>query len=407
MLQGKKILLGITGSISAYKINYLVRHLVKAKAEVKVIATPAALDFISPLTLSTLSKNPVAVEFTNSESGIWNNHVELGEWADVFVVAPASANTLAKMAAGICDNLLLAVYLSAKCPVWFAPAMDLDMYQHPSTKNNIATLLSYGNRLIPPGSGELASGLVGEGRLEEPEEIANQLIDFFKKKNDLAGYKALVTAGPTYEYIDPVRFIGNPSSGKMGIAVADELANRGAEVHLICGPSAVKNKNLKVARINVKSAQEMFEAAVTHADSYDIAVMAAAVSDFTPQKTFTHKVKKQGVNNDDQLNIELKRTQDILKCFGDQKQSHQVLIGFAMETDQELENAQQKLSNKNADLIVLNSLNEAGAGFQHNTNKVTFVGKNKEVVNVSLKDKTELAVDLVDKIIELQGQKNQ
>jgi phosphopantothenoylcysteine decarboxylase/phosphopantothenate--cysteine ligase len=402
MLKGKKILLGITASISAYKINYLVRHLVKAGAEVKVITTPAAKEFVSLLTLSTLSKSPVLFDFTNKASeGVWNNHVELGEWADLFIIAPASANTLAKMAHGLCDNLLLAVYLSARCSVWFAPAMDLDMYKHGSTQANIHTLVSRGNLLIPPGKGELASGLSGEGRLEEPENIFNQVLLYFKKKNDLVGLKALVTAGPTYEFIDPVRFIGNPSSGKMGISVAGELSSRGAEVILICGPSSEIVNSVGVKRIDITSAQDMFERCEEYAGKVDIACMAAAVADYTAKEVFDHKVKKK----DAELSIDLSRTKDILKYFGEKKEGNQVLVGFAMETDNELENAQGKLDNKNADLIVLNSLNDKKAGFKYSTNKVVFVTKKAKPKAFDLKTKKAIASDIVDEIVRLKNLK--
>jgi phosphopantothenoylcysteine decarboxylase/phosphopantothenate--cysteine ligase len=402
MLKGKKILLGVTASISAYKINYLVRHLVKANAEVKVITTPAAKEFVSPLTLSTLSKHPVLSNFTdNANDGLWNNHVELGEWADLFVVAPASANTIAKMAHGLCDNLLLAVYLSARCPVWFAPAMDLDMYKHDSTQTNMKTLTDRGNVIIPPGKGELASGLSGEGRLEEPEIIFDQIVDYFKKKNDLVGVRALVTAGPTYEFIDPVRFIGNPSSGKMGICIAEELSSRGADVTLICGPSSEIVQDKTIAKIDVTSAKEMFEQSKAFAGMVDVACMTAAVADYTAKEVYQHKVKKK----DGELSIELKRTEDILKYFGTQKRDKQVLVGFAMETDNEIENAKGKLNNKNADLIVLNSLNDKGAGFKHSTNKVIFIYKETEPKVFELKSKKAIARDVVDEVLRLRSLK--
>jgi phosphopantothenoylcysteine decarboxylase/phosphopantothenate--cysteine ligase len=403
MLKGKKILLGITASISAYKINYLVRHLVKAHAEVKVVVTPAAEEFVSPLTLSTLSKSPVLSKFTDdSATGVWNNHVELGEWADLFVVAPASANTISKMATGLCDNLLLAVYLSARCPVWFAPAMDLDMYKHESTQVNISTLVARGNRLIPPGSGDLASGLTGEGRLEEPQVIFNQMVSYFNKVQDLNGCSALVTAGPTYEFIDPVRYIGNPSTGKMGIRIAEELAGRGAEVTLVCGPSSEQVKDSSIKIINVTSAQEMFNQSKDFAGIVDISCMAAAVADYRAKEVFDHKVKKK----EGEMSIELERTQDILKHFGNLKKDGQVVVGFAMETNNEIENAQAKLSNKNADLIVLNSLNEEGAGFKHATNKVVFIRKSVDPQFIELKSKKEIAVDVVDEIVKIKSFKN-
>lgn len=396
MLKGKKVLIGITASISAYKINYLTRLLVKSEAEVKIIMTPAAKEFTAELTLSTLSKNEVLSTFTHAENGTWNNHVELGEWADLFLIAPASANTMGKMANGLCDNLLLAVYLSAKCPVWFAPAMDLDMYKHPSTLKNINALLEHGDQLIPPASGELASGLSGEGRLEEPEIIHQKIIAFFNQNKDLLGLNALVTAGPTYEYIDPVRFIGNPSSGKMGIRIAEELALRGAKVTLVCGPSSeIEQKETGIQRINITSAQEMFEQCKTHVETADLVCMTAAVADYTAKEVFDHKVKKK----EGDLNLELERTQDILKFFGMHKKERQVLVGFAMETKNEVENAISKLNNKNADLIVLNSLNDPGAGFGHATNKVVFVSKNKAPKTFELKSKKAIAKDIVNEIV--------
>jgi len=403
MLKGKKILLGITASISAYKINYLVRHLVKAHAEVKIVVTPAAADFVSPLTLSTLSKSSVLSKFTNdSAGGVWNNHVELGEWADLFIVAPASANTISKMASGLCDNLLMAIYLSARSPVWFAPAMDLDMYKHESTRSNIRTLVARGDRLIPPGSGELASGLTGEGRLEEPEVIFNQIVSHFNRVQDLKGCTALVTAGPTYEFIDPVRYIGNPSTGKMGIRIAEELSGRGAKVTLVCGPSSEQVNDSTIDVINVISAQEMFDKSKSFAGKIDIACMTAAVADYRAKETFDHKVKKK----EGEMSIELERTQDILKHFGSLKKDGQVVIGFAMETNNEIENAQAKLSNKNADLIVLNSLNEEGAGFKHTTNKVVFIRESVDPHFFELKSKKAIAVDVVDEVLKIKSLKN-
>ena len=402
MLKGKKILVGITASISAYKINYLVRLLVKAQADVKVMVSPAAEEVVSALTLSTLSGNPVLSSFTSESShGVWNNHVALGEWADLLVIAPASANSMAKMAHGFCDNLLLAVYLSAKCPVWFAPAMDLDMYKHGSTKNNISILVGRGDVLIPPGTGALASGLSGEGRLEEPEHIYELISSYFNKKNDLEGLKAFVTAGPTHEYMGPVRFIGNPSSGKMGVYLADALAAHGAEVTLVCGPSAVGSTHPSVRRVDVISAKEMFEEAKPHAMVSDISCMAAAVADYTPVDTFEHKVKKK----EGSLSIMLKRTDDVLKYFGTCKSEHQVLVGFAMETENEVENASVKLSNKNADLIVLNSLNDPSAGFQHETNKVVFVSNDTKPRVFELKSKRMVCSDVVQEIIRIRNKK--
>tara|TARA_B100000674_G_scaffold124799_2_gene95758 strand:- start:68132 stop:69334 length:1203 start_codon:yes stop_codon:yes gene_type:complete len=394
MLKGKKILIGVSGSIAAYKIAYLIRALKKLQAEVKVVMTSSASHFISPLTLSTLSCNPVYSKFYDKDSGEWTNHVDLGLWADVMLIAPASANTLSKMANGMCDNLLIATYLSAKCPVWFAPAMDLDMYKHPSTVANINSLVSFGNRCIEPGYGELASGLVGKGRMEDPEIISELLLEYFSKKKDFVGKNVIVTAGPTHEPFDPVRFIGNNSSGKMGIAIADEFSFRGAEVTLVCGPSSLECSSSLVNRINVTSAAEMYEAVNSKKSDYDVAVMAAAVADYTPKNKFVNKFKKQETS----LNVDLIRTQDILKSLGKQKKEGQVLVGFAMETENELENATQKLVSKNADLIVLNSLNDKGAGFNSDTNKVTFVYPDNKSVEFELKSKIGVANDIANTV---------
>jgi len=394
-MRGKKILLGITGSIAAYKSAVLVRLLVKAGAEVKVVMTPAARDFVTPLTLSTLSKNPVFSEYANLETGEWSNHVELGLWADAFVIAPASANTISKMANGICDNLLLAVYLSAKCKVFFAPAMDLDMHKHPSTQDNISRLVSYGNQLINATSGELASGLHGEGRMEEPELIYNILEKYFSTDLPLSGKKALVTAGPTYEAIDPVRFIGNRSSGKMGYAIAEELANQGAEVLLVSGPSNLTVVNSKIIRKDVESAQEMLDACMADFAEKDIIVMSAAVADYKPENEATEKLKKK--NND--LPLSLKPTQDILAMMGEQKSAKQFIVGFALETENELENAKSKLKKKNLDMVVLNSLKDQGAGFGHDTNKITIIDKKEVQHSFGLKSKVDVAKDIVNLIV--------
>lgn len=394
MLNGKKILIGISGSIAAYKIAYLIRALKKLQAEVKVVMTSSASDFIGPLTLSTVSGNPVYSKFYNKDSGEWTNHVELGMWADLMIVAPASANTLSKMANGLCDNLLLATYLSSKCPVWFAPAMDLDMYKHPSTVKNIETLVQYGNRCIEPNYGELASGLMGKGRMEEPEIISDLIVNHFTDSKDFQGKKVVVTAGPTYESFDPVRFIGNNSSGKMGIAIADEFSSRGANVTLVCGPSSVECSSDTVNRIDVTSAAEMYNAVVSNKAEFDVAIMAAAVADYTPKEIFTEKVKKK----EGDLNIEFIRTQDILKSLGKQKKKGQVLVGFAMETENELENATKKLESKNADLIVLNSLNDEGAGFNSDTNKVTFVYPDNKSIEFELKSKSGVANDIANAV---------
>jgi len=393
MLKGKKILIGVTASIAAYKIAQLVRILKKEEAEVKVVMTPSASDFITPLTLSVLSENQVLFSFTNAE-GLWNNHVDLGLWADIMVIAPDSANTLSKMANGACDNLLLAVYLSARCKVLFAPAMDLDMYQHPATKANIEKLISYGNVMIKPGVGLLASGLTGEGRMAEPEEIAEQIL-FNLSQKPLLGKKALVTAGPTYESIDPVRFVGNHSSGKMGVAVAEELARNGAEVTLVMGPSSVKTMVSGIKRVDVQSAQEMFDASISI--KYNIAVLAAAVADYTPVTKAQHKIKKV----EGQLNLELQKTKDILLHLGSVKTDRQVLVGFAMETENEVENAMKKAEKKNADFIVLNSVNTQNEAFGSDLNTVSFVNTKGKFKAFEKKSKKEIAIDIVQEIISL------
>ncbi|HEX8019007.1 bifunctional phosphopantothenoylcysteine decarboxylase/phosphopantothenate--cysteine ligase CoaBC, partial [Mucilaginibacter sp.] len=367
----KNIVLGVCGSIAAYKSALLVRLLVKAGANVKVVMTTDATHFITPLTLSTLSKNPALVDYFKADTGEWNNHVELGLWADMLIIAPATANTLAKMANGLCDNLLSAVYLSAKCPIYFAPAMDLDMWLHPATRQNVNRLQSFGNTMIPPGNGELASGLYGEGRMAEPEEIVAFLEAESKKKLLLAGHKILVTAGPTYEAIDPVRFIGNHSSGKMGFAIADELALMGADVTLVTGPTAQISKQHNIKRINVTSAAQMLEACVTVYADVKACIMSAAVADYTPADVATQKIKKQ----EGALTIELKKTTDILKTLGEAKLEGQILVGFALETNDEEMNAITKLQKKNLDFIVLNSLNDAGAGFAGDTNKITIIDR--------------------------------
>jgi phosphopantothenoylcysteine decarboxylase/phosphopantothenate--cysteine ligase len=397
MLQDKNIVLGICGSIAAYKSALLVRLLIKAGANIQVVMTPDATSFITPLTLSTLSKKPVLVEYAKPETGEWNNHVELGLWADIFIIAPASANTLAKMANGQSDNLLTAVYLSAKCPVYFAPAMDLDMWKHPATQQNIQQLQGYGNILIPPGKGELASGLYGEGRMAEPEEIVSFLTDEIKKKLPLTNQKILVTAGPTYEAIDPVRFIGNHSSGKMGFAIADQLAAMGAEVTLIAGPTAQTSHQQGVKRINVTSAAEMLDACLQYYKDSKACIMCAAVADFTPVNVSAQKIKKQ----DNNLNIELKKTTDILSTLGQQKSKGQLLVGFALETNDEEQNAIEKLQKKNLDFIVLNSLNDKGAGFKTDTNKITIIDRNLQKTTFDLKDKNEVAKDICNKLAEL------
>jgi phosphopantothenoylcysteine decarboxylase/phosphopantothenate--cysteine ligase len=396
MLQGKKILLGVTGSIAAYKSLLLIRLLVKEGASVRVIQTPAARDFVTPLSLATLSKNPVLSDLFAGDT--WANHVELGRWADVMVIAPLSCNTLAKMAAGLCDNLLLATYLSAVCPVVTAPAMDEDMWKHPATRANLERLRSFGNAVIPVENGELASGLFGDGRMAEPETI----LDFIKNSDklssntDLAGKKALVTAGPTYEAIDPVRFIGNHSSGKMGIALARELAGRGAQVELVLGPSSQSADDIPGVRLHrVTSALEMYNSCLDLFPVMDIAVLSAAVADYTPVHPAAQKIKKK----EDQLVIELTRTKDILKTLGTQKRAGQVLVGFALETTGEREYALDKLKSKNADLIVLNSLNDQGAGFGFDTNKITIFGKDGLEQSYPQKPKQQVAGDIVDRIV--------
>jgi phosphopantothenoylcysteine decarboxylase/phosphopantothenate--cysteine ligase len=401
MLEGKKIILGICGSIAAYKSAPLVRLMIKAGADVKVVMTPDATGFITPLTLSTLSKNPVLVEYTSDETGAWNNHVEMGLWADLFIIAPASANTLAKIANGLSDNLLTAVYLSAKCPVYFAPAMDLDMWKHEATQNNIQKLQSYHNILIPPGSGELASGLYGEGRMAEPEEIVSFVEADIKRKLPLANQKILVTAGPTYEAIDPVRFIGNHSSGKMGFAIADQLAALGADVILVAGPTAQKSKHNSIKRIDITSAAEMLDACLRYYHDSKACIMCAAVADYTPVHVSAQKIKKQ----DKGLTVELKKTIDILKTLGQQKLNSQILVGFALETNDEEKNAIEKLQKKNLDFIVLNSLNDKGAGFKTNTNKVTIIDHKLHKTTFELKDKDAVATDICNKVVELINEK--
>jgi phosphopantothenoylcysteine decarboxylase/phosphopantothenate--cysteine ligase len=395
MLKGKKILLGITGSIAAYKAAFLVRLLVKAGAEVKVIMTPSSTDFISKLTLSTLSKNKVLVDLFDEES--WANHVMLGRWADLMLVAPLSCNTLSKMAHGQCDNLLLAVYLSATCPVVVAPAMDEDMWHHQSTKENIRKLIEFGNKIIPVDKGELASGLVGDGRMAEPEAIVTFIEDSLNVFQSLSGKKAFVSAGPTYEPLDPVRFIGNHSSGKMGLAIAEELYARGADVTLIMGPSSINLPANGIKSIRVNTAEEMYNACTKQFDRSDIGIMAAAVADYTPAEVATNKIKKTS----DELVIELKKTKDILKSLGEKKSSKQVLVGFALETNNERENTLGKLKNKNADMVVLNSLNDRGAGFGMDTNKITIFDKSGKEFNYELMSKKEAAKNIVDTIIQL------
>jgi phosphopantothenoylcysteine decarboxylase/phosphopantothenate--cysteine ligase len=401
LLKGKKIILGVTGSIAAYKSALLVRLLKKSGAEVKVIMTPGARDFITPLTLGTLSGNPVLSEFTEGNEGVWNNHVDLGLWADLLVIAPASANELAKMANGLCDNLLMAVYLSARCKVLFAPAMDLDMYRHPATQANLTKLQSFGNIMVEPAVGELASGLVGQGRMAEPEELVKAIEQLLAAGTASAKKKSskriLITAGPTVEAIDPVRFISNHSSGKMGFAIAEEFANQGYGVDLVTGPVHIATTNALINRIDVVSAAEMYAATTKLAPKADIIVMAAAVADYKPSKPADKKIKKK----DSEMSIELEKTTDILAAVGKTKKKGQFLAGFALETDNELANAQKKLKAKNLDLIVLNSLQDKGAGFGHDTNKIKIITANNKTFNFELKTKKEAAADIVAHILTL------
>ncbi|MCL9805596.1 bifunctional phosphopantothenoylcysteine decarboxylase/phosphopantothenate--cysteine ligase CoaBC [Flavobacterium amniphilum] len=396
VLSGKKIILGVSGGIAAYKSASLVRLFIKAGAQVQVIMTPASLDFVTPLTLATLSKNPVYHSFFNDEegNGVWNNHVDLALWADFMVIAPATANTMSKMVNGNCDNLLIATYLSAKCPVYFAPAMDLDMYKHPSTLDSFEKLKKFGNTIIPAESGELASGLSGEGRMAEPENIVAFLEKDLESKLPLKGKKIMVTAGPTYEAIDPVRFIGNHSSGKMGFDIALAAANLGAEVILVSGPTHLQVKHSLVNLIRVTSAEDMYRVCHQYFNEVDVAIAAAAVADYRPRNVASQKIKK----NETSFTIELEKTQDILSSLGKIKKN-QFLIGFALETENEIEHAKQKIQKKNLDLIVLNSLNDKGAGFGQPTNKVTFIDKDFVIEPQELKSKEEVALDIVNKIL--------
>lgn len=396
MLTGKKILLGITGSIAAYKIPLLVRLLKKDGADVRVVMTPSAKDFVTPLTLSTLSGKPVLSHGFDEMTGEWDSHVELGLWADLFVIAPASANTMAKMANGIADNYLLTVCLSAKCPVMFAPAMDLDMYKHPATQQNIKTLIERGNVFIAPSSGELASGLCGEGRMEEPKKIYERIKEFFRIKHNFLGKKVLVTAGPTYEAIDPVRFIGNHSSGLMGIEIARAFADQGAEVTLVLGPSNISPNRHNINVLPVTSAKEMYDAVMSLFPKTDIAVMTAAVADFRPEKVADQKIKKNP--DEDTMMLKLVKTNDILKAVGQQKSDSQVVVGFALETENGVENAKKKLHTKNIDMIVLNVMNESGVGFKTNTNRISIINKNDEMTSYELKSKKDVALDVLNAI---------
>ena len=394
-MKGKKIVLGITGSIAAYKAAILIRALIKKGAEVQVVITPAGKEFITPITLSALTSKPVISEFFAQRDGTWNSHVDLGLWADAMVIAPATASTIGKMAHGVADNMLITTYLSMKAPVFIAPAMDLDMFVHPSTQNNLNILRSYGNHIIEPASGELASHLVGKGRMEEPEKIVEVLESFFNQQLDLKGKKVLITAGPTYEKIDPVRFIGNYSSGKMGYALAEECASRGAEVILVSGPVTLKEHHPNIRRIDVESAEEMYEEARRAYTDADAGILCAAVADFTPDHTADHKIKR----GKDGMTIQLKPTKDIAASLGATKKEGQVLVGFALETNDEQQNAKGKLERKNFDFIVLNSLNDKGAGFRVDTNKISIIDR-QDTTSYPLKNKSEVAKDIIDRLVQ-------
>ncbi len=395
-LKGKHIVLGITGSIAAYKSCLIIRQLIKKGAEVQVVITPAGKEFITPITLSALTSKPVVSEFFSQRDGSWHSHVDLGLWADAMLIAPATASTIGKMAHGVADNMLITTYLSMKAPVFIAPAMDLDMYAHPSTQQNLKTLQSYGNHIIEPGTGFLASKLEGKGRMEEPENIVACLEQFFSQQGDLVGKKILITAGPTYEKIDPVRFIGNYSSGKMGFALAEECANRGAVVELVCGPvsTAMQTQHPNIHRLDVESAQEMYDACMKLYPAVDAGILCAAVADFTPETTAQQKIKRQG----DELVVRLKPTHDIAAALGKKKSDGQLLVGFALETNDEETNAQGKLQKKNFDFIVLNSLNDKGAGFRTDTNKITIITATGKQV-YPLKPKAEVAQDIIDTLV--------
>ena len=395
MLKDKKILLGVTASIAAYKSTHIVRLLKKLGASVRVIQTEASLDFVTSLVLSTLSENDVIVDIVDKETNQWNNHVELGLWADYMIIAPVTAKTMSKMVEGNCDNQLIASYLSAKCAVYFAPAMDLDMYKHPSTQNNIKKLQEFGNKLIPVNHGELASGLVGEGRMAEPEEIIEFLLNDINSDKELSGKNCLVTAGPTQENIDPVRFIGNRSSGKMGMAIANELAEKGAEVNLVMGPSNLSSSHYNINQINVNSASQMYDEVEKVFLDSDISVFAAAVSDYKPIKTYSEKIKK----SDGNMEIKLEKTKDILLEMSSDKKDHQFVVGFALETENEEKNAIEKLQTKNLDMIILNSTKDKGATFRYDTNKISIIEKDLSVTNYDLKEKSEVAKDIVSSII--------
>ncbi|REA57685.1 bifunctional phosphopantothenoylcysteine decarboxylase/phosphopantothenate--cysteine ligase CoaBC [Dyadobacter luteus] len=394
-LQGKKIILGVTGSIAAYKSALLIRLLVKEGADVQVVMTQAATEFITPLTLATLSKRQVLTSFVNESTHLWNNHVDLGLWADAIIIAPATAKTLSRLASGHADDLLTTIYLSARCPIFFAPAMDVDMFLHPSTVNNIKTLLSYGNHLIAPEHGELASGLVGDGRLAEPETIVYRLRKFFAFRQVAQGKRVLITAGPTAEPIDPVRYISNRSSGKMGYAIANAFAMAGAQVTLVSGPTSIKVSDTDISVIHIQTAQQMFEATESHFEGSDLVIFSAAVADYTSEQVASQKIKKQG----SAMVLNLKKTTDIAGTLGSEKKPGQLLIGFALETEKELEYAIDKMQRKNLDYIILNSLNDAGAGFAHDTNKISVIDTNKEVTHFTMKSKDEVAQDILDIVL--------
>ena len=396
MLKGKHIILGISGGIAAYKSVYLLRLLIKAGAEVQVIITPNGKEFITPVTLSSLSGKPVISEFFTANTGEWHSHVDLGLWADAMIIAPATASTIGKMVSGVADNMLITTYLSSKSKVFVAPAMDLDMWKHPSTQRNIETLRADGVSIIEPGAGELASHLVGKGRMEEPENIVKVLDDYFSQTEDLKGKKVLITAGPTYENIDPVRFIGNYSSGKMGFAIAEECANRGAEVTLVCGPVSIKTENPNINRVDVVSAKEMCNKCVNLFADTDIAILSAAVADYAPTTCSESKIKREKT---DSMTIELVKNPDIAATLGRMKSDSQMLVGFALETDNEKENAIRKINNKNLDWIVLNSLKDKEAGFQKDTNKITMLSRIGQEIPFDAKLKTEVAKDIIDTII--------
>ena len=398
-LQGKKIVLGITGSIAAYKAAVLIRLLIKQGAEVQVVITPAGKEFITPITLSALTSKPVISEFFAQRDGSWHSHVTLGQWADAMLIAPATASSIGKMAHGIADNMLITTYLSMKAPVFIAPAMDLDMFAHPSTTENLNTLRHYGNHIIEPAEGELASHLVGKGRMEEPENIVAYLESYFAKTEELAGKRIVITAGPTYEKIDPVRFIGNYSSGKMGFALAEECAARGAEVTLVAGPVQLNTIHPNIHRIDIESCEEMYDATTEAFKGANAGILCAAVADFTPEITADTKIKREG----DELVLRLKPTHDIAATLGKMKQPHQFLVGFALETNDEMKNAQKKLHRKNLDFIVLNSLSDAGAGFRHDTNKITIINK-EHAKEYPLKPKSEVAKDIIDELVQIISQ---